>query len=332
MAYFKTLAISAIALAAASSAAAQGDDFSYSPELHGVIRARWEMNTNTGDQRFRVRNARLSVGGKIHPSISYFFQTEYDNSMMQILDAYGKFDIVKGLYIQGGQFRMPFGVDPFRAPANYIFANRSFIGNQVMNYRAVGAKLGYAVPKTPLTLEFGVFNPYTIKFSGGQKWGKDVAYAGKATLKLPEGLQLVAGYGSIKPNEQGIRANLIDAAVVWEGTNVLASAEYMYKHYCGLNLDNTNAYVAYVDWHKPVSLGAFNRWSVQGRFDGMNDHLFIDSQTFQPERMRLTLGTTLTCAYKAVHADVRLNYEKYFDYKENGYAPDMLVIETVFRF
>lgn len=332
MACCKKIAISVVALAAAVSAAAQSDDFSYTPELHGVIRARWEMNTGSGDQRFRVRNARLSAGGKIHPSVSYFFQTEYDNSMMQILDAYGKFDIIKGLYIQGGQFRMPFGVDPFRAPANYIFANRSFIGNQVMNYRAVGAKVGYSVPRTPLTLEFGVFNPYTIKFSGGQKWGREVAYAGKATLKLPEGFQLVAGYGSIKPNENGTRANLIDAALVWEGSNVLASAEYMYKHYCGSAQKNTNACVAYVDWHKSVQLGAFNRWSVQGRYDSMSDHMFLDSSTFQPKRQRVTLGTTLTCSHKAVHADVRLNYEKYFDYKEHGHSPDMLVIETVFRF
>ncbi len=326
--------IAALFLAVSLTGAAEDKAFSYTPELHGVIRARWEMNTSTGNQRFLVRNARLSVGGKIHPSISYFFQTEYDNSMMQILDAYGRFNIVKGLYVQAGQFRMPFGVEPFRAPANYIFANRSFIGNQIMNYRAVGGKVGYAIPDSPLTLEFGVFNPYTIKFSGGQKWGKDVAYAGKVNVKLPEGFKLDLGYASIKPNDNGRRANLIDGALSWENNNVLAAAEYMLKNYCGGHKKSTHAYVAYVDWHKSVKWGAFNRWSIQGRFDGMTDHCNLDKMEDQPARKRATIGTTLTCSYKAVHADVRVNYEKYFDYKDkkSGYSPDMFVIETVFRF
>lgn len=332
MASFKKIGYTALFAAVALMGAAEEKAFSYTPELHGVIRARWEMNTNSGDQRFRVRNARLSVGGKVHKSISYFLQTEYDNSKMQILDAYGRFDIVKGLYVQGGQFRMPFGVEPFRAPANYIFANRSFMGKQVMNYRAVGAKVGYAIPKTPLTLEFGVFNPYTITFSGGQKWGKDVAYAGKASLNLPEGFKLALGYGSIKPNDGGLRANLIDGALSWENRNVLVAAEYMLKNYCGGHQKSNHSYVGYVDWHKQVKWGAFNRWSIQGRFDGMTDHWAIESASLQPKRERLTLGSTLTCTYKAVHADVRVNYEKYFDYKEGGYSPDQLVLEMVVRF
>jgi len=337
MAFFKSISLSAFFLATALCAVAEEGAFSYTPELHGVIRARWEMNTSTGDQRFNVRNARLSVGGKIHPTISYFFQTEYDksegkNSMIQILDAYGRFDIVKGLFVQAGQFRMPFGIEPFRAPANYIFTNRSFMGKQVMNYRAVGAKVGYAIPKTPLTLEFGVFNPYTITFSHGQKWGKDVAYAGKASLKLPKGFGLSAGYASIKPNDQNLRANIIDAALSWKNKNVLAAAEYMFKNYCGNGLESNHSYVVYIDWHKAVRLGAFNRWSIQGRFDGMTDHWNIEKSQVEQKRNRITVGSTLTCAYKAVHADVRINYEKYFDYKENGYSPDQFVIETVFRF
>lgn len=332
MVCFKHLAIISLLTASAFMAGAQEQEISYKPEVHGVIRARWEMHTNSGEQRFRVRNARLSVGGKIYPSISYFFQTEYDNSMMQILDAYGKFDVVEGLFVQGGQFRMPFGVDPFRAPTNYIFANRSFIGNQVMNYRAVGAKVGYAIPHTPIAIEFGAFNPYTIKYSGGQKWNKDLAYAGKVTVGLPEGFKLDAGYGSIKPNDNGIRANLIDCALSWQGSNLLLAAEYMHKNYCAYDQKSTNAYVAYFDWFKSVRWNSFNRWSIQGRFDGMSDHLFLDSATFQPKRQRATIGSTVTCSHKAIHADIRINYEKYFGYKESGYSPDVFVIETVFRF
>jgi len=329
MACFKKIAATALFTAVALAGAAEEKAFSYVPEIHGALRARWEMNTGSAEQRFQVRNARLTIGGKIHPSISYFLQTDLcDQGVMKILDAYGRFDIVKGLYVQAGQFRMPFGVETFRAPANYIFANRSFLGKQVMNYRAVGAKVGYAIPRTPLTLEFGAFNPYAI--GDHTKWSKTVAYAGKATLKLPEGFSFSAGYGSIKPGT--LRANVVDGALSWENSNLLISAEYLLKNYCGGGYKSTHAYVGYVDWHKSVSCGAFNRWSIQGRFDGMTKHINMTKLTVEDKRNRVTLGSTLTFAYKAVHADVRVNYEKYLGYKEDGHSPDRVVAEMVIRF
>lgn len=331
MVSFKSI-ISSFALAAVafSATAGEAEKFSYAPEIHGAFRTRWEMETSPVQQRFQVRNARLTLGGKIHPSISYFFQTDLcDKGVMKILDAYGRFDIVKGLYFQAGQFRMPFGVEPFRAPANYIFANRSFMGNQVMNYRAVGAKVGYAIPKTPLTLEFGAFNTNSI--GSHDVWSKTVAYAGKASLKLPAGFSLSASYGSIKPRE--LRANLVDGALSWEYSNVLVAAEYMHETYCRDGYDATNAYCAYVDWHKAISAGCFNRWSIQGRFDGMTDHVNMTSMAIEPKRNRATIGSTLTFSYKAVHADVRVNYEKYFGYKNGeGYSPDRVLAEMVIRF
>ncbi len=33
----------------------------YMPEIHGVVRARWEIDTQNGDQRFQIRNARVNV-------------------------------------------------------------------------------------------------------------------------------------------------------------------------------------------------------------------------------------------------------------------------------
>lgn len=330
MAFFKRIILTTLFTAVALAGAAEEKPFTLTPEIHGALRARWEMNTNSGEQRFQVRNARLTLGGKIHPTISYFFQTDLcDRGVMKILDAYGRFDIVKGLYFQAGQFRMPFGVEPFRAPANYIFANRSFMGKQVMNYRAVGAKAGYAVPGTKLSLEFGVFNPYSI--GDHEKWSKTVAYSGKALLKLPAGFTLSAGYASIKPAK--MRANIIDGALSWENSNLLVCGEYMFKNYCGGGYKSNHSYVGYVDWHKNVKCGAFNRWSVQGRFDGMTRHINMTTLAVEDKRNRVTLGSTLTFAYNAVHADVRLNYEKYLGYEEaNGYSPDRLVAEMVIRF
>lgn len=336
MVFSKKSTIAILFAAVASLASAAEKDFSYVPEIHGALRTRWEINTNSGEQRFQVRNARVTLGGKIAPSLSYFFQTDLcDAGKMKILDAYAKFDVVKGLFVQAGQFRMPFGVEPFYAPANYIFANRSFMGKQVMNYRAVGGKIGYTLPKTPLTLEFGVFNPTAI--GDHNVWSKTVAFSGKALYKLPKGFSISAGYASIKPAD--VRANLIDACLQWQNSNWLIAGEYMFKHYRQRNLDggsgnpdDNHSYVVFVDWHKPVNCGMFNQWSIQARFDGMTDHTNMTTLALEAARKRATIGTTLTYKYKAVHADVRVNYEKYFDYKEGGYSPDRFVAELVVRF
>lgn len=325
-------ALAAVCLSV-SALAAEDAAVDYKPKFHGAVRARWEMDTREGDQRFQVRNARLTMEGNVASWAHYFVQTDLsDCGTMKILDAYGQLDICKGLNFRAGQFRMPFGVETFRAPQNYIFANRSFMGKQVMNYRAVGARLAYTLPKTPLTLEFGAFNPATISSQSG--WSNTVAVAGKASWALGAGFTVSASYASIKPN--GLRANLVDGALLWQNNNWLVAAEYMYKHYCNDVYDPAHAWMAFADWHKNISLGGFNRWSVQGRWDGMTRHHELTATpTEQAARNRITLGSTLTYAFKVMHVDIRLNYEKYLyhsDYTPAVGDSDRLVAEMVIRF
>ncbi len=315
----------------ATASVAVAADISYIPQVHGTVRSRWELDTRSGDSRFRVRNARLSVGGYIAPSIDYFVQAEFnDEDHLMLLDAYGRFRIIKGLTIQGGQFRMPFGVESFRAPNNYYFANRSFMGKQMMNYRALGAKVVYSIPKTPLTVEVGAFNP--VSLHKGATYSHSMAYAGKLLAKLPEGFTLSGGYASIKP--EVTRSNLADVCLEWNGKHVYAAAEYMYQHYVHNKYKNAHSYVAFVDWHKDVKWGVFNRWSIQGRFDGLTDQYQLSTGSEKPnfKRNRATIGSTVTYTYKSLHADVRLNYEKYFDWKGGDAVSDCFVTELVIRF
>ncbi|MDE5971407.1 MAG: OprO/OprP family phosphate-selective porin [Muribaculaceae bacterium] len=329
----KHTVIALMAACLSVNAMAADDAVDYKPKFHGAVRARWEMDTREGDQRFQVRNARLTMEGNAASWAHYFVQTDLsDCGTMKILDAYGQLDICKGLNFRAGQFRMPFGVETFRAPQNYIFANRSFMGKQVMNYRAVGARLAYTLPKTPLTLEFGAFNPATITRQSG--WSNTVAVAGKASWALGAGFTISASYASIKPYAQ--RANLIDGALLWQNNNWLVAGEYMYKHYCNDRFDPAHSWMAFADWHKNVSWGGFNRWSVQGRWDGMTRHHELTEQPpEQAARNRITVGSTLTYAFKMMHVDIRLNYEKYLYHSDHTPAvgdSDRLVAEMVIRF
>lgn len=299
------------------------DAFSYAPKVNGTIRTRWEMETQEGESRFQVRNARLSLTGNIAPEISYFLNTDLcDRGKMKILDAWGRIELGGGAALQAGQFRMPFGVDPFRAPHNYYFANRSFIGKQVCNYRAVGAKASCAF--SFFTVEAGVFNPNTI--SDHETWSKKVTAAGQVIFKKGD-IKVVTGLQSVMVND--VRANLIDGSIGWNHDRWTVEGEYMHEHFTNKAYKACHAYNLFANYAMPVQVGIFNRLSFQGRVDGMTRHVE------DAGRNRVTLGTTLTYSRTKVFADLRVNYEKYL-YRHNATGVqgerDKAVVEMVIRF
>lgn len=327
-----------LAVVSLSGIAAANDSIDYRPNIHGTVRARFEYATSTDEYRFQVRNARLSVDGKIMKEISYFINTDLcDRGKMKILDAWARAEFAPSLSLQAGQFRMPFGIDPFRAPHQYYFANRSFIGKQMCNYRAVGAMLIYDIPAFPLKIEAGAFNPYTI--GDHTPWSRKLAAAGKVTYSH-SGIRLSTGVSTIRPHN--IRANLLGACAGWENGRWTVEAEYMHKHYVNKARKAAHAYSVFANWWMPVKAGIFNRLSFQGRFDGLTDHSDTAPDengaiaTTDPARNRLTGGATLTYFRKKnMFFDFRVNYEKYFyhkDFTPTAEAGDKLVAELVLRF
>ena len=329
-----TVAAMAATVALTATAA---DAIDYRPNIHGAMRARWEDDLDASRSRFQLRNARVSLDGRIATTIDYFLQADLcDCGTMKFLDGWARIKVADGLKFQAGQFRMPFGVDPFRAPANYVFSNRSFIGKQVCNVRAVGAKITYEFPSLPLTLEGGMFNPTGITDHTG--WNSSYAYAGRAIYRIGN-VKLDAGVQSLRPD--GVRINLLDGCVNWTAGRWIVEAEYMNKHYTNNAHKAVHAYNFWTDYHMPVKAGVFNRLSFQGRFDGMTAHSNGRRNdegkltTNDPARNRVTVGATISYVNKPVWFDVRANYEKYF-YHHGVEAAlgqgDRLVMELVLRF
>lgn len=326
-------------LTTANAKASETDaDISYKPNIHGTVRPRFEMETDGGKARFQIRNARLSIDGKIAKSIDYYFNADFcDRGHIKILDSWARIKITERLAFQAGQFRMPFGVDPFRGPHTYLFANRSFIGRQVCNVRAVGAKIAYSFNQLPLTIEGGVFNPTPI--DNHTEWNGDMAYAAKATWNI-DNISLSTGIQSIIPDE--IRANLIDGAIAWKYDRWTVEGEYMNKHYTNSAHKTCHAWLAFADYEMPIKCGLFNRLSFQARYDGMTDHSNATRDengklfTTDPARNRITIGATIGYVKaKNMFLDFRLNYEKYFYH--NGVVAttgngDKVVAEMVLRF
>lgn len=337
---FKRFASMMLMVFGAFTAFAESSDFSYIPQIHGVFRGRWELETDGGYSHFQVRNARVSIDGYAAPILTYKFNVDLcDRGKIIMLDAYANITPVSKLNITVGQYRMPFGVESFRGPGGLYFNNRSYIGKHVNNYRAVGVSVGYTLPKLPLTLEGGAFNPTVI--DDHSMWVKKYAYAAKLTYK-PSSWIFATGFESLIP--ASVRINLASATIGWSHERFYVEGEYMARWYTHNAHSTTHAYNVFANYDFPLRKGLFDIWSVQARFDGMTDLASGTAfdpvkggklQTTAPGRKRLTLGTTLDYKYKSIRAAVRLNYEKcWFDHKSdisrgNG---DMLSAELIVKF
>lgn len=319
---------------------AKRDTSIYIPKVHGVFRGRWELETADGYSHFQVRNARVSLEGYAAPIIKYFFNVDLcDRGKLMLLDAFATVLPAKGVEMKAGQYRMPFGYESFRGPGGYYFNNRSFIGKQVNNYRAVGVSAGYTLPKIPLSFEAGVFNPTVMEDQ--VSWVKKYAYAGRV-LYRPGGWLFATGFESLIPD--GTRINLASATVGYGFGNFYAEGEYMARWYTHQSHKTTHAYNVFASYGIPLRRCVFNMLSVQARFDGMTDlasgtvyDLIEDGKlmTTADGRRRLTVGSTLDYKYKKLRAAVRVNYEKYWYGKgieaARG-AADVLTAELIVKF
>lgn len=307
----------------------------YLPEFHGTIRPRYEIELEDGLSRFQVRNARVSLAGKVS-IVDYYVQADFcDKGKFKMLDAYVRFAMNKHFKVQAGQFRMPFSVDATRAPHLIYFANRSFIGKQIGNFRGVGVKVAYSMNKYPFNIEAGVFN--TTAIGDHSVWRKEMTYSGKANYKF-DNVKVEIGMQSIVPDS--IRVNNHDISINWTSGRWMVEGEYVYKHYTNSDFDACHAYYVMADYKMPLK-GFFNQLSFQGRWDAMTDHsdgsrnddglLYVTDQA----RKRITVGATLSHIVPKLKTDLRLNFEKYF-YRDGAVAKigdrDKLVLELVLRF
>lgn len=310
---------------------------SYMPQIHGTVRARYELEPERMNSRFQVRNARVSVSGNVSPMIDYYVQADFcDRGSFKMLDAWAGLRPTEWLKIQAGQQRMPFSVDATRGPHALYFANRSFIGKQVGNVRAVGLKVRTTLPNTTAYLEAGIFNTHGL--TDHVTWDRTFNYSAKAGYVL-HNVKAEIGAESVRPDS--IRANLLDFSLSWNCGRWMVEGEYTSKHFVHGRLRTCHAYNIMTDYHMPLKTDMFNRLSFQGRFDGMTDHSSgkrnSDGDLYYTDRARnrITIGSTLSYIKSSIRADLRVNYEKYF-YHHGFDAPDgdrdKITVEFVVRF
>lgn len=325
--------------------AQEEDKVDLTPKVHGTIRGKYEYQTEEGDGRFQVRNARVSLEGKVAKAVEYKAEIDLsDEGQIKMLDAYTKIKPVRGFDFTIGQMRVPFTIDAHRSPHQQYFANRSFIAKQVGNVRDVGATLGYSFNVgIPIILQAGMFNGSGLT---NQKdfWTNNINFSAKAQIFIPNGFNITLSTQKIRPDH--ISVMMYDAGAYYHADGWHIEAEYLFKHYEDNAFKNVHAFDAFVNYDIPLRKCFFTKISPLLRYDYMSDHSdgmrYLDGEENTEgslmindyQRSRITGGLTFSIA-KPFISDIRLNYEKYF-YRSGAVAKpserDKIVIEVMTRF
>lgn len=327
--------------ASAQSNGGKDEKVDLTPEIHGTVRGKYEYQTEEGEGRFEVRNARLSVTGNVAKAVEYKVEIDLsDEGQIKMLDAYTRLKPFDGFSFTIGQMRVPFTIDAHRSPHQQYFANRSFIAKQVGNVRDVGATVGYRMDLGfPVILEAGLFNGSGLT---NQKnyWTKKVNFSAKAQMFFPQGFNLTLSTQKISPNGNGIM--MYDAGAYWQKNGWHVEAEYLYKHYNDDAFKAVHSFDGFVNYDIAVAgkRNLIKKVSPLVIYDFMTDH---SDGTLDDEgkmkltdyrRSRISGGVTLSLA-KPFVSDIRINYEKYF-YGKNALPKvserDKIVFEVMTRF
>lgn len=333
----------------------------YLPQLHGILRGKYEYEPDLEASRFEIRNARLSVEGAMPLRSSYKLEVDLcDESVIKMKDAWVRVNPWSTLRITLGQQRMPFSIDAHRNPSAQYFANRSFIAKQVGDMRDVGAAVGYDFKQgnhKVLSLDAGIYNGSNLD---NQKtaWFTSPAYSARVQYFPIKGLALVPSVQHQLIAGREASYTSFDFGAYYEHSGLHLEAEYLRKFYThdafadcnaldvmaiykqSLKRDNSFiqsiSYLARYDYMGDHSDGkkGFDS-SLRTALDGLSSGEVQRLVLSDAERHRLTAGITFSVRNKHFPTDIRLNYEKYF-YPNNGTPKeseqDKLVAELAIRF
>lgn len=326
----------------------------YMPQIHGILRGKFEYQPDLDGGRFEVRNARLSVNGLLPLRSEYKLEVDLcDESTIKMKDAWVRLNPWSTLRFSIGQQRLPFSIDAHRNPSAQYFANRSFIAKQVGDMRDVGFLAGYTfrsneTNKTYAIIDAGIFNGSNID---NQKtaWHSDVNYSARLQWFPVAGLALVPSIQHTSIANRKVHYTSLDLGSYYEFNGLHVEAEYLHKIYnkdAFSACDAVNVMTIYKQ--KLPKAKYLQTISYLARYDYMGDHTngksgFTTDESVEESsrlkitdylRHRMTLGLTMSVNNPYFPTDIRFNYEKYW-YPNGGAKEseqDKLVAEIMIKF
>ncbi len=326
------------------------DRSQYMPQLHGILRGKYEYEPDLDASRFEIRNARLSLEGKLPLRSLYKVEVDFcDETEIKMKDAWVGVNPWSTLQFTIGQQRMPFSIDAHRNPTAQYFANRSFIAKQVGDMRDVGLIAEYSFKnnkkRTIATLDAGLFNGASIN-SQKTAWHSDWDYSARLQLFPVKGLVIMPSVQHMAIAGRSVHYTSLDLGAYYERKGWHAEAEYLHKMFSGNAFSDCPSVDAMLIYKMKVGKEKcfLEAISYMGRYDYMGDHTDGSAgyREDRPtrlaitdyERHRMTLGITLSVRNPYFPTDIRLNYENYW-YPHGGAKESeqsKLVAELAIRF
>ena len=220
----------------------QTENQKFMPQIHGILRGKYEYEPDLNASRFEVRNARLLC----------------DESAIKMKDAWVRVSPISTLRITLGQQRMPFSIDAHRNPSAQFFANRSFIAKQVGDMRDVGAAVGYDIINMEnckkLSVDAGIYNGSNLD---NQKtaWFTSPAYSARIQYFPIKGLALIPSVQHQLIAGRNASYTSFDFGAYYEFSGFHFEAEYLHKFYAKDAFDDCNAIDAMAIYKIPVKKG-----------------------------------------------------------------------------
>lgn len=308
----------------------------FMPRIEGTVRAKYEYNTSLDGHRFQVRSARFSVNGNFSPLTAYKVEIDLsDEGVTKMLDAYVRMKPADWFNFTIGQQKIPFGTDNLRSPHQLYFANRSFVGKQLVSgLRDVGATVMLRNFKAlPFDFQAGIYNGDGLY--NQQDWQESMNYAFRLELFPTDFMEISLNYNSVKPED--LRMVLYDVGAYVNFSNLHLEGEYIYKTYMNNVFPATKSYSVFAAYDVWTNNRYLQKVTPLLRFDSMTDNnkgkpdengVYIVNDV---ARKRVTGGVTFSFA-KPFLNDIRLNYEKYFYANDIVNQDDKLVVEFLVRF
>lgn len=301
------------------------DSTSFTPQIGGVIRAKYEYNSSTGKSRFEVRNARFMVTGNVTKVFNYKAEVDLsDEGQIKMLDAYIKFIPIKGLSFTMGQQKIPFSTDNLRSPGTLNFSNRSFISKRICkDLRDIGFMASWSrTGKLPFILQAGIFNGSGINSA---EWMKSHNYGLRFEIGPFKGFGLTGNYYTGKVS--GKSSDMFNFGFNYRYKNFYFDTEYAQKHTNDTTGSfSSNAAFAYALYEIHLKKGILRNIVPAVRYDFYTGD--ISNGVIEPAR--ITTGLTFGF-HKITWADIRISYEKYL-YRTLPDMDDKATIEFIARF
>lgn len=277
------------------------------PRFDFTLKTKYEYIPESNIGRFSVRNSRVGLSGGISPDVSYRVQLELSNTgKFEVLDLYGNVKLFKGFDLTIGQSSIPVFNTYQITPAQMLFANRTFLGKFLSGSRDIGllANYQFGICKTPVALQFGVFNGSTIN---NPVWTNRPSYSARLLVGNMCGLRATAKIYRY-PLASETDYMICGADLRYGGEKFKIESEVMNRH----------NYFNGVDRFTSCLQGAYSFTLKEGglvkniipalRWDGIGEN--IRESGFDVNR--LTVGISLGLTSKPFTSLIRFDYEWYF--------------------